>query len=68
MWKRYLKPTLASHILRETITDIRKNSTALAFSGISVISKSAGTSPNYNQFKKQNINYLRMSLLCSSRI
>ena len=49
---------LASDILRETIRDMRKNSNAFAFSGISVISKSAGTSPSYNQFKKQkNINY-----------
>jgi len=53
---------LAVDILRETITDIRNNRNAFAFSGISVISKSAGTSPSYNQFKKKNINHLRVSL------
>jgi hypothetical protein len=52
-----MKLMLASDILRETITDITKKNNAFAFSGISVISKSAGTSPSYNQFKKQSINY-----------
>jgi hypothetical protein len=40
--------------------DIRKNSNAFVVSGISVMPKSAGTSPSYNKFKKRNINYLRM--------